>query len=107
MWQCLCGCVRGVAQERGVLLASDYQGRDGDGGEQPGRQGPVTDKGRVVGEGVSDCLQAGTKRRVPHLRDYLLGDADRLCLVQLDGVTAAARGHQLGEFPAKPAGSAG
>jgi hypothetical protein len=34
---------------------------------------------------VSDRLQAGTERRVPHLRDHLLGDADRLCLVQLDG----------------------
>ena len=26
IWQCMCGCVRGVAQERGALLASDYQG---------------------------------------------------------------------------------
>jgi hypothetical protein len=67
------------------LLAGDHQDRDGDGGEQPGRQGTVTDNGRVVGEGVSDRLQAGTERRVPHLRDHLLGDADRLCLVQLDG----------------------
>src|SRR5215831_15275509 len=96
VWHRLCGCLRGVAQERRALLAGDHQGRDGDGGEQPGRHGTVTDDRRVVGEGVRDRLQAGTERGVPQLLHHPLGDADRLGLVQLDGVAAAARGNQAG-----------
>ena len=91
--QHLCGFLRGVAQERGALLAGDHQRRDGDGTEQPGRQGSVSDDGRVVGEGVRDRFQGGAKRGVPHMRDHVRGDADRCGLVTLDGVTAAPRGH--------------
>jgi len=31
----------------------------------------------VVGQGVSDRLHASAERRVAHLRDHLLRDADR------------------------------
>ena len=98
VWHRLCGCPRGVAQERRALLTGDHQGRDGDAGEQSGRQGTVPDDGRIVGEGVRDRLQAGTERDVPQLRHYFMGEADRLSLVKLDGVAAAARGHQAGQF---------